>query len=606
MNSVLLAALLLGPQRLPALHPDGIRMADPQGRHVTLKGANLGNWLTLEMWMLGIAGQPGAPGDQHELEAILTERFGESEKDRLMEVYRSSWMTDRDFKILRSFGFNVVRLPMNYRLMEDDRKPFTLKPNAWKWIDRAVNESEKHGMYTILDMHGAQGGQSGYDHTGHSGQNRLKDSPEDQRRLAWLWGEIAKRYRNRSAVVAYDVFNEPYGMPKETQVSVFKKAYTEIRRHDPKKLVLAHGHFDNFDHYGDPKAQGWTNVGFQMHYYPGLFGNGEPTLLTQARHLASLGSVQAKVKALNVPFLVGEMNVVFDGAGGAGMMRRTFDLHAKYGWMTTMWSYKVLTLEGGIGDAHWGAATNAGPKAPTNFRKASKAEIEKYFRRFATDKLMVNERLRKALTDPHFVPDPLPELPPVRTTAPQESLPGWTQEDLGGALRGGLRSLPGGAFELYGGGWDIWGRQDQGRFAFQRIEGDFVLEAVVDAVEDIHSYTKAGLMVRASSAPDAPMVGITSFPSAGLQAIYRDKAGTDIQAVGEATASIPSLHLRIERAKGTFRTSYRQGDGPWKQVAGVADTLPKEVLAGALALSHAEDRLVRIQYRDLALRPQPQ
>ena len=52
-----------------------------------------------------------------------------------MELYRQNWITDRDFKIVRSFGFNVVRVPFNYTLLEDDERPMQLKPDAFKWLD---------------------------------------------------------------------------------------------------------------------------------------------------------------------------------------------------------------------------------------------------------------------------------------------------------------------------------------------------------------------------------------------------------------------------------------------------------------------------------------
>lgn len=586
---------------LPPLHVEGSRLVDPQGHTVTLKGTNLGNWQVIEFWMLGLADRPGTPGDQYELEALLTKRFGEKEKDRLMDVYRSSWMTERDFANIRSFGFNLVRLPMNYRLMEDDREPFHLKKDAWKWIDRAVELSERNGMYVILDMHGAQGGQSPYDHTGHSGQDHLKDSPQDQRRLAWLWGELAKRYRNRSAVVAYDVMNEPYGMPKPAQVSVFKQAYAEIRKNDPEKLVFAHGNYDGFEHYGDPKAQGWHNVGFQMHYYPGLFGGGDPTIKTHAKHIESLKGVASRVKALKVPFIVGEMNVVFDSAGGADMMRRMYDLHAGYGWMTTMWSYKAVSAEGGIEPAIWGMVTNAGPMRTVDFRNDPESKIEAYFQGFATEPLVVHEKLRKALSDPSYVPAPMPEAPARRKTAPQGFLDGWDQADLGGAMPGGLQKLPDGGFELYGAGADVWGASDEARFLHRTIEGDFQLEVTIDGVEDVESYTKAGLMVRGSLAKDAPMAILTTFPNGKVQGAHRDAASADAQGSSEFPGKLP-LRMRLVRQGGELRMSYRNGDGDWKSLPSLADRLPRRVLAGVLASSHDPEGLVKVTYRDLTLR----
>lgn len=588
--------------QLPKLHVEGKNLVDPSGKVITLKGVNAGNWHVIEFWMLGLSGVPGNPPDQFGLEELLTKRFGEAEKDRLMDVYHASWITERDFSLMPSFGFNLVRLPMNYRMMEDDRNPYRLKKDAWKWIDRAVSLSEKNGMYIILDMHGAQGGQSPYDHTGHSDQNHLKDSPDDQKRLAWLWGEIAKRYRDRNAVVAYDTFNEPYGMPKDAQVKTFRQCYDSIRKVDPDKLIFAHGHYDNFDHYGDPKANGWRNVGFQMHFYPGLFGNGSPNLKTQARHLNSLDGWGKKVSALNVPFLVGEMNVVFDSAGGAEMMRRTFEKHAAMGWMTTMWAWKVTSDEGGIGDACWGCSVNAKPRKPVHFATDSKEQIEAYFRGFATEELALNTKLRDQLNGSAGPLPPMPEIPAGRTVAPDQPISGWMARDIGNPLKGGQEVLSDGTIALYGGGSDIWGGSDQFRFLSQPLSGDGELSVEVVKVEDLEAYTKAGLMLRASDKGDSPTVTLTVFPDGTVQFGHRDKAGADIDALPTVEVDPNGLRLRLVRKGGKIVASYAPAGADWKDLGTIEDKLPIEVRAGAIALSHDNNQLVQIIYRGLALK----
>lgn len=604
LGSALLLALSLAaaptPARLPELTVKGTRMVDPAGKPVTLKGANLGNWLMIEMWMLGLADREGQPKDQHALEEVLTRRFGEAEKDRLMNVYRASWMTERDFRLIRSFGFNLARLPINYRLLEDDRAPMKLKADAWRWIDQAVDACERHGIYVILDMHGVQGGQSNFDHTGHSDQNKLWGSRENRARLAWLWGEMAKRYRTRSAVVAYDVFNEPYGGNKTQQVEVFREAYAAIRKHDPKKLVFAHGNWDDFAHYGDPKANGWTNVGFQMHYYPGLFGNGRPTLATHARHLASMKDVADRLRKLNVPFLVGEMNVVFDEAGGAGMMKRHYDTYSNYGWMTTMWSYKATSNEGGVQPAIWGMVVNHKPPRTVDFNADSKQAIEAYFQGFATEALQVHEQLRRAMTEPNYPLPALPEPPPKRRVAPQGTVPGWQMVDIGGARKGGAEVREG-AIHLYGGGSDVWGGSDQCRFLYREIQGDFTLEATVDGVEDVDQYTKAGLMVRAGTAQDAAMAILTTFPDGEVQFATRTSTGGMTDGLPTSKGKVPGLRLRLVRRAGMLE-GFAEIDGAWKSLGKVgAKFLPERVTVGLLALSHDDSQLAKVTYREVRL-----
>ncbi|MBS1707907.1 MAG: cellulase family glycosylhydrolase [Armatimonadetes bacterium] len=576
-------------------------MVDAAGAKVVLKGCNLGNWFVIEPWIMHIDQGPGAIHDQYELEGVLSKRFGVAEKNRLMEAYRSNWITEADFRTIRSFGFNLVRLPLNYRQFEDDANPMHLRADAWKWVDKAVDWAEKQGIYTILDMHGAQGGQTENDHTGRSGQNKLWSVPQNQQRLAWLWGEIAKRYRNRNAVVAYDVFNEPWGGSKADQVKVFTYCYDTIRKQDPDKLIFAMGHWDNFDHYGNPKSHGWKNVGFQMHYYPGMFGNGSPNLVSQAKHIANLKEVAVKVDQVNVPFLVGEMNVVFNSSGGAKMMRRYYDLHASYGWMTTVWTYKVLSKEGGFGDASWGMVTNVKPMHELNVHKDSLAEIEKYMLSLSTG-MAPWGALRDALTAHHVDQPPLPELPLPRRTAPaDERWAGWVSTDIGGSLKGGLVKSSANGFDLYGGGNDIWGGQDDFRFLHMSTAGDFDIEVTIDDVEEIDTYTKAGLMARDGLGSDAPMVMLSTFPSGEVQLALRKTKGGQAQGVASGRVTFPGAKFRLRRIGNTVTAWAGNGAQPTK-IGEVEWTAPSQVEVGAVALSHAADRLARISYRDLGFR----
>ena len=80
-------------------------MVDPSDQPVTLRGCNLGNWLMIEPWMLG--GCLDVP-DQGQLTDILSRRFGHERGTRLLDLYRESYITPRDFALIKSFGFNLV------------------------------------------------------------------------------------------------------------------------------------------------------------------------------------------------------------------------------------------------------------------------------------------------------------------------------------------------------------------------------------------------------------------------------------------------------------------------------------------------------------------
>src|SRR6266852_5483087 len=145
------------PVALPPLRANGAAIVDDLGKPVVLRGCNLGNWLLNELWMMDM-NRPDDPKDHWQMEELLQQRFGAEEKERLLALYRENWIQPRDFDIIKSWGFNVVRLPIYYDLLEDDAAPGRLRPDAFKWLDRAIEMGRQAGIYVIVDMHGAPGG----------------------------------------------------------------------------------------------------------------------------------------------------------------------------------------------------------------------------------------------------------------------------------------------------------------------------------------------------------------------------------------------------------------------------------------------------------------
>ena len=360
-------------ESLTLLKTDGARWVDASGKQVLLKGSNLGNWLVQEFWMMGQGGN--GVTDQCTLEAKLTERFGYDEKERLIRLFRDSWITERDWDQLKAFGFNVVRLPILWSVIEDEKKPKTLRADAWKYLDWSIAQAKKRGIYVILDLHGAHGGQTPNDHTGCAGQNKYWTDTEAQERTKWLWQQIATKYKDEPVVAAYDPLNEPWGSTAEAMVTRVEDLYKTIRAIDDKHIVLLPSHYGSIDAYGNPAAKGFTNVAFEIHPYPGLFGDrpGDTAYMVHRDWLrcgaTGTGGVCAynkQVSDLKIPLLVGEFQP-WQGAGldlGGQIGRATYDTYASYGWASTSWAYKLVSPAGGSGKGTWGMVTNA---VNTNF-----------------------------------------------------------------------------------------------------------------------------------------------------------------------------------------------------------------------------------------------
>ncbi len=378
--------------QLPMLHTEGTRWLRSDGSPIDLKGVNLGNWLIQEFWMMGQSTK--AMNDQCLLEATLDQRFGYAERERLMKLFRDNWMSQRDWDLLPRFGLNLVRLPFLWSVIEDEKNPRHLRADAWHYLDQAINQAEAHGMYVILDLHGAAGSQSLEHHSGCVGRNLYWTTPEYQERTTWLWQQIAARYKDRSAVAGYSLLNEPWGTTEGHMAAVMKNLYVNVRAVDPNHVIILPGYHSGIDAYGDPAKQGQTNVAFEMHFYPGFFGFGKPEAKVHRDWLLCAPTGRnvcewyARMMALDAAFYIGEFQpwAELGPELGGQITRVSYDTYAKYGWAATSWSYKVFNNRGGQGKGTWGLVTNADSVAVplVDFAAAPKSEIEGLFSLFGS------------------------------------------------------------------------------------------------------------------------------------------------------------------------------------------------------------------------------
>lgn len=582
-----------GSPPLPQLHGNGDSIVNDKGQTVVLHGCNLGNWLLNEMWMMDMA-RTGEPGDQWLMEELLQQRFGASEKDRLLDVFRENWIRPRDFRILKTWKFNVARLPFNYTLLQDDATPDQLRPNAFHWLDRAIDMATQAGIYVIVDMHGAPGRQSTDQCTGRGGQNKLW-LPENRKRAAFLWKKIAERYQNSSTVAAYDLLNEPYGNygsepPDSTLVSTMDELIHAIREVDTKHLIFCAGNLRGTTMYGPPESRGWKNVGYTEHFYPGLFGGGDPTLETHARFIGRDLRAKAQLyQQWKAPFLAGEFNVVFEKAGGGAMMRRYYDIFASHGWAGTMWSYKIIKHGGECHPDNWYLVTNLRDIAIPSLRTASKDAIENFFKTTGRIEYAQDDDLRAALTSSKPPALALREYPVLVGPAPQDRPPSnWQSADLGELiLKGGQRVFKNGDMEIFGGGRDVFEGADQCHFVWQKAPDHFVLCANVTPPFDSQTYAKAGLMYRASLDPSAPIVIVTLFPDGTCNFAFRRQAGARITETTMLPRGKPQT-LRLVRDGAKFEAAALDADGKplATQYADLPELVSADANVGLFVLSH--------------------
>ena len=332
--------------QLPALHAKGTDIVNESGTVVRMRGVNLGGWLVEEMWMTPWETTPPSGSDLPKIEDhvslwnVVEKRFGRDGMVRVRNAWRDNWITENDFARIKQAGFDHVRLPFLDSLLDE--------PTGLARLHNAVDTAAKHGLYTVLDMHGAPGGQNSSDHSGQVNRNRLWYDVENISKMEALWSKLGREFGNDSNVAMFDLMNEPMGAPNPAMLAlVYDRVYRAIRQVAPDKLLIIEDGYKGFDTTPHPNLAQWTNVVYSLHFYN--FNAKSPE-----EHLTGLKGIEAKDKELQgyrqTPLYIGEFNL--EPHGTPDIMRNYTGELTKEGWSWTMWTYKTDAKGGPMGQ--WG------------------------------------------------------------------------------------------------------------------------------------------------------------------------------------------------------------------------------------------------------------
>jgi endoglucanase len=234
----------------------GKAIVSPNGKPLLLKGINLGNWLLPEGYMFKFK-QTNSP---RLIQTAINELVGEDGARKFWNTYRDNYITREDIRFIKQSGFNSVRVPFSYRLFVSDTTVPRLEGPGYELLDKVVDWCRREGLYVILDMHAAPGGQTGDNIDDSFGCPFLFESSESQELTVNLWRKIAARYRNDPVVIGYDLLNEPIAHyfdiaslnPKLEPL--YRKIVAGIREVDRNHIIFLGGaQWDgNFKVFGPP------------------------------------------------------------------------------------------------------------------------------------------------------------------------------------------------------------------------------------------------------------------------------------------------------------------------------------------------------------------
>jgi endoglucanase len=333
------------------IHTEGTRLVDGSGNNFAVKGINLGNWLLPEGYMFKFK-RALSPA---EIGGLFNELIGPEAASNFWTKFRDVYITRDDIDFIKAAGFNTIRVPLNWRLFiepGEDGADDRFEGPGWALLDRLVQWCHEAGLHVIIDLHAAPGGQTGVNHDDGPGFPLIFYVPHYRELTIALWQKLAARYRDETAVLGYDVLNEPISSYSDVDYlnpqlePLYRDIVAAIRSVDPNHVVLLDGAqwSTNFAVFGRPFDD---NAVYTYHKF---WANAERD------------AVQEYVDFSNrwkVPVLIGETGE-YNDTWNASFRR----LNERFGIGWCFWTYKNLDSHLSVVSiqkpADWSLIANAG------------------------------------------------------------------------------------------------------------------------------------------------------------------------------------------------------------------------------------------------------
>lgn len=183
-----------------------------------------------------------------------------------------SFITDKDIADIASLGFDHVRVPVDYNVLEDEQGN-TLE-SGFRYLENCRQWCEKNGLNMLIDLHECYG---------YSFDPLKKDMDRRkffydralQERFFALWGKIACRFCSYPDQVAFEPLNEVVLFEvRDAWNEILRKYIKLIRSIAPQSYIVVGGVF-----YNSVMTVDWLSVPvdakivYNFHCY-------EPTIFT--------------------------------------------------------------------------------------------------------------------------------------------------------------------------------------------------------------------------------------------------------------------------------------------------------------------------------------
>ncbi|MBQ8410111.1 MAG: glycoside hydrolase family 5 protein [Ruminiclostridium sp.] len=270
----------------------------------------------------------------------------------------NNFIKDRDFSIVKSWGADHIRIPVDYNIFENNDG--TYKEDGFKRVENAVKLCIENGLNLVLDLHKTAG--FSFDYYGED-ESGFFESESLQERFYRLWEELAKRFGGLSKNVAFELLNEVTDKEFIDEWNrISNECIRRIRKYAPDTLILVGSYWNNSaEAVKDLSAPYDDKIVYNMHCYDPLEFTHQGAYwtnqidpdkrigfddagITPETFEKLFSSAIDKAKENNVPLYCGEYGVI-DKAEPEDVVkwfRCINSVFEKYGISRCAWSYRDM------------------------------------------------------------------------------------------------------------------------------------------------------------------------------------------------------------------------------------------------------------------------
>ncbi len=156
------------------------------------------------------------------------------------EEHYDSFITPEDFPVIKSWGADHVRVPVDYELLEDrNGEP---RESGYLRLEKTIALCREAGLNMVLDLHKT----AGFSFDKNEGEAGFFENEYYQERFLMLWERIADRFGGNTDMLAFELLNEvtekEYG-PVWNRIA--SECIARIRAIAPGIPILVGGYWHN-------------------------------------------------------------------------------------------------------------------------------------------------------------------------------------------------------------------------------------------------------------------------------------------------------------------------------------------------------------------------